>query len=171
MEKKMIRYDYQEIEVKKHHKWLYMDYYPCFGWELLEVMPSEKRNRNIHLSFKRNYDVREKEKLVHYQSKFDYCMEEIGNIEIAKIFTAVLCAIAIGIIGIAFSLAACFLVREGTSLGILLLIPGMIAFLLAYPCYLVVAKEKKKQMDPFVKKRYDELFQIGETARKIMEQS
>ena len=66
MEKKLVHYDYQEIDIKKHFKWLYMDYYPCFGWEVLEVMASEKHSANLHISMRRKYDLRGKDRLCHY---------------------------------------------------------------------------------------------------------
>lgn len=72
-EKILNHYDYQDIEVKKHFKWMYLDYYPCFGWDVLETMPSENRKRYLHISLRRDYDIPEKDRLTHYQSKFDNC--------------------------------------------------------------------------------------------------
>lgn len=171
MEEKMVRYDYQDIETKKHFKWLYMDYYPCFGWEVLEVMPSEKRDANLHISFRRNYAVRGKDRLCHYQTKFDGCMEEIRNLEIARKFSAAVSAAVIGLIGLVFIIGTILLTGNGVSTGFLLLIPGILLFLLSYPCYLVVERNKKKQVEPFMEERYDELFQISQAAKQILEQS
>ena len=79
IKKVLNHYDYQDIEVKKHFKWLYLDYYPCFGWDVLETMPSENRKKYLHISFRRDYNIPGKDRLIHYQSKFDNCMSEIQN--------------------------------------------------------------------------------------------
>lgn len=171
MGEKLIRYDYQDIEVKKHFKWLYMDYYPCFGWETMEVMSSEKRDSNLHISFRRNYDVRGKDRLCHYQAKFDGCMEEIRNLEIARKFSAAVSAAIIGVIGMLFIIGTFLLVGDGVLPGFFLLIPGFLLFLLSYPCYLIVEKNKKKQIEPFVEEQYKELYQIAQAAKQVLEQS
>ena len=171
MEKKLVHYDYQEIDIKKHFKWLYMDYYPCFGWEVLEVMASEKHSANLHISMRRKYDLRGKDRLCHYQAKFDGCMEEIRNLEIAHFFAATLSAVLVGLIGMVFVAGTVILLKDGMSTGGFLLIPAIIAFLLAYPCYLLVRKNKQKQIEPFVKERYEELFRIGQAAKEVLEQS
>lgn len=171
MEKKLVHYDYQEIDIKKHFKWLYMDYYPCFGWEVLEVMASEKRNANLHISMRRKYDLRGKDRLCHYQARFDSCMEEIRNLEIARLFSATLSAVMVGLVGVIFIVGMIIMSKNSVFTALFMLIPAIIAFLLAYPCYLLVKKNKQKQIEPFMKERYEELFRIGQAAKEVLEQS
>ena len=51
------------------------------------------------------------------------------------------------------------------------MIPALAALFLAYTRYLAVLHAKQKQTEPFIQERYDELFQIGQSARQILEQS
>lgn len=171
MEKPLIYYDYLDIEVKKHFKWLYTEYYPCFGWELLEIMSSEKKKSNLHLTFRRKHDFRRKDIICHYQMRFDHCMEELRNLEISEIFSSVISSVMVGVAGILFLLAGSYLLKNGAAYGGILLIPGFAAFFLAYPCYRIVARNKKKQTESFIKKRHDELFEISQKAVQILEQS
>lgn len=171
IKKVLNHYDYQDIEVKKHFKWLYLDYYPCFGWDVLETMPSENRKKYLHISFRRDYNIPGKDRLIHYQSKFDNCMSEIQNLEISMCFAPTVCAAIVGLIGIFFLVGAfSFMSAEGKA-GLFLMIPALAALFLAYPCYLAVLHAKQKQTEPFIQERYDELFQIGQSARQILEQS
>ena len=48
-----------------------------------------------HISMRRKYDLRGKDRLCHYQAKFDSCMEEIRNLEIAHFFAATLSAVLV----------------------------------------------------------------------------
>ena len=170
-EKILNHYDYQDIEVKKHFKWMYLDYYPCFGWDVLETMPSENRKRYLHISLRRDYDIPEKDRLTHYQSKFDNCMSEIQNLEVSMCFAPTVCAAIVGLFGIFFLMGAFSFISAGGKVGVFLMIPALAALFLAYPCYLAVFHAKQKQTEPFIRERYDELFQIGQSARKILERS
>ena len=171
MEKKSDHYEYQNIEVKQQFKWLYLDYYPSFGWEVLETIPGENAGKKWHISLKRNYHIAQKDRLLHYQSHFDSCMEELRNMEISVRFSAVACALVIGAAGLFFLFGALALIGTGKGLGFFLMIPAAAAFLLAYPGYLAVFHMKKRQIDPSVKEHYEQLFQISQSARQILEKS
>ena len=171
MEKNRVHYDYQDIEVRKHFKWLYLDYYPDFGWNLLEVIPAERKKKYLHMSFRRDYNIPGKDRLIHYQARFDNCIGEIRNLEISMWFSATVSAVIVGMIGFFFLIGAMGMLHSGGSLGFFLLIPALAAFLLAYPCYLAVFRAKQKQTERFIKERYEELFRIGMSASQILEQS
>lgn len=170
MKKAMVYYDYLDIDVKKHFKWFYTEYYPCFGWELLEIMSSEKSKSNLHLTFKRKHDFREKDRICHYQHKFEHCMEELRDLEISKKFSAIVSGVAVGLAGILFVTAGIILMKQGAAYGMALLIPGFASFLLAYPCYRVISRNKEKQVEPLIQERHDELFLLSQKAAQILEQ-
>lgn len=170
MEKKIIHYDYKNIETKNHLKWLYLDYYPCFGWEVLEMIASKRKRGNVEISLKREYNIAAKNQLIHFQARFDNCIEEICNIEKFVHFSASLCSLFIGGIGLFFLLGIVLATDVALKLRLCLLIPAVAAFFLAYPCYLAAFQYKKRQMDSVLQKHYGELFQISESASRILNQ-
>lgn len=166
----MIYYDYLNIEVKKHFKWIYTQYYPCFGWELLESMSSETKRSDIQLAFRRKHDLQGRDRLSHYQQKFDHYMKELRNFEQLEKFTALLSGVAVGMIGALFLISALYLLVQGETYGLLLMIPGAISLFFVYPCYNAMLRSKKRQVEPYIKEYYDEIYETCKKAKKVLEQ-
>lgn len=169
MNKNLLRYDYQNLEVRKHLQWIYKEYYPCFGWELVECISSEKGKAFVHLSFKREHSIRTRQELLRTQGRFDACIEEIRNLEISKEFTATVAAVIIGITGFLFMGFAGYYLWIGLKIGAFLIIPGIAGLTAAFPCYRVIKHEKEKSAETCLNKRYEELYTIASKAVSLLD--
>ncbi|WP_125570672.1 hypothetical protein [Lacticaseibacillus songhuajiangensis] len=167
MSEQLIHFQYCNVNVKQRYKWLYLDYYPCFGWEWLETVPAKAGQSYTQLTFRRKYTLQRHTDLQRAQNKFDSCMDEIDNLETSTGFAATTSALVLGIIGIFFIIGTILMMIKGWDSAMLLLIPGSVAFLAAYPVYLIVKRNKEKQIVPFVSKRMDRLYEISLSAEKL----
>lgn len=167
MNEQLTHFQYCNVDVKRRYKWLYLNYYPCFGWEWLETIPANNGHAYVQLTFRRKYTLQQQVRLQRAQNKFDSCMTEIDNLEISIGFAAATSALVLGIIGIFFLVGTILMVIKGLGSGMLLLIPASVAFLAAYPVYLLVKKSKEQQIVPFVDKRMERLYEISLSAEKM----
>ena len=162
-----VPYDYRELDVRKNFKWLYIDNYPSFGWEFIEAVKSEKGRNYVHLSFRRESKVEQKAEIMRLQKCFESCMEILYNMEISKVFAAVSGGLILGVLGAICLIISVYIMVAESSLGFLLMLPGLAGCLLAYPCYRSVKLKKEKQMESVSEEKKKELYQACKKASNI----
>lgn len=165
--KNLERYDYLEKKVNSHFEIFYTEYYPCFGWVIVKEATLKNRNLEVHIAFRRKFDIAHKMELLRLQAKFDSCMEELRNLEIAKVFGAVAAAVMLGLLGIGFMIGAIMLSSIYGVLGGVLAIPAMGGWLMAFPCYRMIKGKKQKVIQPLIDEKYEELYQISLSAYQL----
>ena len=100
-----VGYEYKRKEILREHASLYLDSYPCFGWE--EDPNAETVQERIHpggyvnLNFRRDRKICNKVELTRLQRNFDGCILEIDRLEKSKTTFATIAAIVIGVVGTA----------------------------------------------------------------------
>ena len=101
-----IGYEYKEKIVPTELASLYMDSYPCFGWE---PDPNSSYQHGgmmqigkVSLRFRRDRKLFNRMELTRLQRNFDGCVLEIERLEQSKTSAATMWALIIGLIGTAF---------------------------------------------------------------------
>lgn len=179
-----IGYEYREIMVSKEYISIYMDSYPCFGWEPdpnrgmeEEGISSAARAKKIdhadrkRLYFRRNHNISNKAELTRLQRNFDSCIREIEELNRSKTTTALMISLFIGILGTAFMAGSVFAVIAEPPiiwLTVLLAVPGFVGWILPYFLYRILVRKKAEEVNPLIEQKYDEIYTICEKGNKLL---
>ena len=180
-----IGYEYREVAVSGEYISIYMDSYPCFGWE-----PDPNRamgqeggasipkgaERADHgdrktLYFRRSHSISNKAELTRLQRNFDSCIQEIEELNRSKTITALMAALSVGIVGTAFMAGSVFAVTAEPPviwLMILLALPAFAGWVL--PCFLYrkLVQKKSAEVNPLIEQKYDEIYTICEKGNNLI---
>ncbi len=165
-----ISYEYREIAVPEELSSLCRDSYPCFGWEM-DWNREQKGQKNRVLYFRRNRMISNKTELTRLQRHFDKCVKELTALERAKTTQAVIAAMSVGLFGtmcMAGSTFAITMAHPMVWLMILLAIPGFLGWILPYFLYRGLVRKKTREIEPLIKKTYDEIYRICEQGNKLL---
>lgn len=168
-----IGYEYKEVEVKKELASLYMDSYPCFGWEIdpNRTAESEKMYGYVALHFRRNRKICNKMELTRLQRNFDGVLSEIGHLERSKTTKAAAVALLVGILGTVFMAGSVFAVTAEPPiifLCVILAIPGFVLWILPYFLYRRLVRRRTEQVAPLVEDKLDEIYTICENGKQLL---
>ncbi|WP_455718441.1 hypothetical protein [Anaerosporobacter sp.] len=169
-----IGYEYKEKIVPKSMVSMYLDSYPCFGWE-------EDLNRTYHgengysghiaLRFRRDRKICNKTELTRLQRNFDGCVSEIEALERSKSSMPTMWALIVGIIGTAFIAGSVFAVTANPPLiilCILLAVPGFTGWFSAFFIYRILLQKQIEKVAPLIEDKYDELYAICEKGNRLL---
>ena len=165
--KNYIGYEYTEIRAGVQHLSMMLDGYMGFGW-----VPDENRPQGgnvVHL--KRDRKIVNRAELTRLQRHFDACMDELASLEKSKHSTATIIAMTAGLVGTVFIAGSVFAVTATPPiiwLTILLAIPGFIGWAVPIFLYKAIYRRQAKKLEPLIEAKYDEIYEIGEKAAKLL---
>lgn len=163
-----IGYEHQSLTVSGRMLALYTDNYQYFGWELEEKSRPLPGVNKYLLGFKRNWKIINKVELTRLQRQFDSHIREIERMEQSKFVFASMAAYTIGIIGSAFMAGAVFAYLAGIiPLCIVLAVPGILGWIVPFWCYRFMQKKKAAEVQPFIERKYEELYAVCERAHAL----
>lgn len=146
---------------------VYADGYTNFGW-ILEGASYAQGTSQVNLKFKRDRKIPNKPESTRLQRQFEACVLEIENMESSKVRSATALACAIGVIGTAFMAGFAIVVDYPAAASVVLAIPGLAGWILAYPCYCMIKKKKTNEVQPFIDGKYDEIYEACENAHHLL---
>ena len=176
-------YEYREVMVPKEFISIYMDSYPCFGWEAdpNRQVPENssgaewEKNPNAHnsqtLYFRRNRSISDKAELTRLQRNFDSCVKEIETLNRSKTTAALTVSLLVGILGTGFMAGSVFAVTAEPPmiwLMILLAVPGFVGWILPYFLYRTLEDRKEAEVHPLIEQKYDEIYAICEKGNNLI---
>lgn len=167
-----ISYEYQEITVPKELFSLCRDSYSCFGWEADRNPEQEQKTGNtVTLYVRRNRAISNKTELTRLQRHFDHCIRELTALEQAKTRMPAILALTVAVLGTAFMAGATFAVTANPPviwLMILLAVPGLLGWILPYFLYHGLVRRKTMEIDPLIRKKYDEIYRVCEQGNNLL---
>ena len=164
-----IGYEYVNIFVRNDMELFYEDNYPCFGWILEKVSMQLPGSLFVELRFKRNRKIRNRMELTRLQKQFDFIVKKIAKQERAKSSTATALSITIALIGTAFITLSVFAyIGDMAWLCILFSVPGIVGWVIPYPCFKKIYRKKSEQIKPLIEKNYDDIYKVCEKAHDLL---
>lgn len=168
-----IGYEYKEITVPMEYMSLYMDNYPCFGWESdpNRTDKADKPGKNMTLHWHRNRKITNRTELTRLQRNFDALVTEIKKLEASKEKLAAMYSLITGFIGLAFIAGSVLAVTAQPVrilLCVLLGIPGILLWLAAYPVYLFVLKKRTEAVTTLIEDKYDQVYEVCEKGKRLL---
>lgn len=170
-----IGYEYKEKSVPVPFTSLYLDSYPCFGWEEdpngINHIKNTKSTGHVSLRFRRNRKICNKTELTRLQRSFDGCLAEIEALERSKTSLASMCALIVGLIGTAFMAGSVFAATAEPPMWILMIIlavPGFGGWIAAYFVYQILVRRRTVKVAPLIEQKYDELYEICEKGNHLL---
>lgn len=170
-----IGYEYKEKSVPASFSSLYLDSYPCFGWEEdpngSNHIENTKTTGRVSLRFRRDRKICNKTELTRLQRSFDGCMAEIEALENAKTSLATMWTLIVGLVGTAFIAGSTFAVTAEPpmwTLMILLAIPGFIGWIATYFVYQWLVRRQTAKVAPLIEQKYNELYEICEKGSRLL---
>lgn len=170
-----IGYEYKEKSVPEPFISLYLDSYPCFGWEAdpngSNHIQNTKSTGRVSLRFRRNRKICNKTELTRLQRSFDGCLAEIEALERSKSSFALACALTVGLIGTAFMAGSVFAAAAEPPRWILmaiLAVPGFAGWGASYFVYRFLVRRRTAKVAPLIEQKYDELYEICEKGNHLL---
>lgn len=165
-----IGYEYKELRIERGMEGIYLDSFPCFGWEADTASGSALNAVIKELRFKRDRSIRNKAELTRLQRQFEASVHEITALEKSRTAKASIAAFSIGIIATALLAGATFSYLGGVLwLMVLLAIPGFLGWILPYFCYRSLYEKRSGEILPLIEAKYDEIYEICEKANRLRE--
>ena len=169
--KNYIGYEYKTVTVDSEKSSMYLDAYENFGWIPEDAAQARQFTGTVALKLKRDRKILNKAELTRLQQHFEACMDEITSLENSKIGKATISAIVIGLAGAAFLAGSVFAVTASPPiiwLCVLLGIPGLIGWALAYPLFKLFVKKRAAEVAPLIEQKYDEIHEICENGSALV---
>ena len=164
-------YDYKEVNVNGKKVSFYLDCYENFGWIPDENFPLKSNTPSVTLHLKRNRKIVNKTELTRLQRHFEACADELIMLEKSKKTSAHTISLTIGMIGTAFMAGSVFAItaeKPRIGLSVLLAIPAFIGWILPLVLYQRFVIAKAKKVDPFIEKKYDEIYEICQKGHDLL---
>lgn len=169
--KDFIGYEYKEVTVNTEQASMYLDCYENFGWHADENMPLSNGLNQTKIKLKRDRKIINKTELTRLQRNFESCVSEIEKLEKSKTSTAVIYALAIGILGTAFIAGSTFAITAQPPhivLCIILAVPGFICWIIPYFVYKRTVNSRTKRLTPMIEDKYEEIYEICKKGNKLL---
>lgn len=169
-----IGYEYKRKEVMREYASLYLDSYPCFGWEEDPNKTAQEgtyQNGTVSLYFRRDRKLCNKTELTRLQRNFDSCITEIERLEHSKKRAATIVALLIGMAGCAFMAGSVFAVTARPPLiflCIVLAIPGFCGWIAPYFTYRTLARKKTEQVSILIEDKMEEIYSVCEKGKELL---
>lgn len=166
-----VGYEYKEVTAPKEQASMYIDCYENFGWEPDENIVATEGHSYITVRMKRDRKIINKMELTRLQNHFEACAKEIDAMEKSKTSAAMVCALAVAVIGTAFLAGSTFAVIHEPPfiwLCILLAIPGFIGWILPYFIYNRIVRQSIQKIQPMIEAKKEEIYEICEKGNSLL---
>lgn len=166
-----IGYEYKDITVWREMEPLYADAYTNFGWTLegTDISSVLQGTNTVSMRFKRDRKIRNKAELTRLQRQFEACAHEIQALERSKPSSAIVAALAVGLIGTAFLAGSVFAYIGGMLVfSIVLAVPGFLGWIIPYFMYRKIQRDKTAKLSPLIEQKYDEIYSTCEKANGLL---
>lgn len=170
-----VGYEYKRKETVKEHASLYLDSYPCFGWE--EDPNTETLQERTHtggyvtLKFRRDRKICNKAELTRLQRNFDGCIMEVEKLEKSKETLAAAVALMIGVVGTVFMAGSVFAVTAESPLILLcivLAIPGFAGWIAPWFVYRALVRKRTEEIQPMIEDKMEELYEVCRKGKDLL---
>jgi len=166
-----IGYDYKTVVTSADKASLYLDAYETFGWMPDDAMPGRTQLGGIvTLKLKRDRKILNKAELTRLQQHFEACIDEIDTLENSKTRAAMIYSLAAGLTGTALIAGSVFAVTAEppmVMLCVLLGIPGLAGWALAYPLFKRIIQKRTFDVTPLIEQKYDDIHDICEKGNAL----
>ena len=170
-----VGYEYKRKEILREHASLYLDSYPCFGWEedpnAETVQERTQPGGYVTLNFRRDRKICNKVELTRLQRNFDGCILEIDRLEKSKTTFATIAAMVIGVVGTACMAGSVFAVTAEPPLimlCILLAIPGFAGWITPWFVYRVLIRKRSAKIQPLIEDEMEELYEVCRKGKDLL---
>lgn len=170
-----VGYEYKRKEILKEHASLYLDSYPCFGWEEdpnAEIAQERTQPEGyVTLNFRRDRKICNKVELTRLQRNFDGCILEIDRLEKSKATLATIAAMVIGVAGTACMAGSVFAVTADPpliTLCIILAIPGFVGWIAPWFVYRVLIRKRSAKIQPLIEDEMEELYEVCRKGKDLL---
>ncbi|RHR26201.1 hypothetical protein DWX43_16040 [Clostridium sp. AF19-22AC] len=170
-----VGYEYKRKEILKEHASLYLDSYPCFGWEEdPNTGIAQERTQPggyVTLNFRRDRKICNKVELTRLQRNFDGCILEIDRLEKSKATLATIAAMVIGVTGTACMAGSVFAVTVDPpliTLCIILAIPGFAGWIAPWFVYRVLIRKRSAKIQPLIEDEMEELYEVCRKGKDLL---
>ena len=178
---KFVGFEYKDVITSANRASFLIDGYKNFGWLVDEnvhfgITPGitnsySNSNSNVVIRLKRDRKLLNKMELTRLQRNFECCIKEIDHLEKSKTSKAIMYALTVGIVGMAFMAGSVFAVTAEPPkivLCIILAIPAFTGCISPYFIYKEVEKKRAAITDPLIEEKHDEIFEICEKGNKLL---
>ncbi len=174
MNENAITFDYKTVKVKREMEVIVGDAYENLGWELVSSNSAEGSPFEVILSFKRDRKIENKIGLLKLQQKIDLCLAEIDTFQRKRKTGGIVAGISMGVVsaltfGGGLSMCLCLkglgFMLGGIAIGLVGVGLGFLSWVIAKK----VAKKKNEDLTPIIEQEFDNLADLCETARNIVD--
>lgn len=176
-----IVYEYKDIIADSSKLPMLLDGYKNFGWEIdrnltdfvLEGLPggANAYHKKSVVRLKRNIKIVNRVELTRLQHNFEANIREIDRLKASKVSSATMCALIIGLIGVAFMIFS-ILAFAADDLciirGIICLFPAFLGLTTPYFVFKNIVVNQTEKVMPLIEKKYDENYQLFEKGCKLL---
>lgn len=164
-DRKFVSYEYKYISGSEEYLTLMVDGYKNFGWEMEETTSMKENPQKSQVKLKRDWKIVNKAELTRLQQHFESAASEIQILQKKQHTFPTMVAITVGILGTAFMALSTFSITAASPsvfLCVLFAIPGFLGWIAPYFIYKELAKKEYIKLQPFIDKKYDEVYEICE---------
>lgn len=165
-------YDYLNVTVERDLCSQYMDGYQSMGWQLDPNLSQETAGSKTTIHMKRSRNILNKMELTRLQRHYEACMQEIIALEASRQSIPTMVAIGMGVVGCAFMAGGTMVVTLAEPpiywLMVLLAIPGIALWALAYPAYKAIQRRRTSRVLPLIDAKYDEAYEVCAKAQQLL---
>lgn len=155
MKQDYVAYEYTSITVKEELKQMYLDYYKYFGWIYINdnkktdyYINSNPSQDIVNLKFKRNRNIKNKEKLQELQTKCINAILKVNKLEKEPHEKATMYSLITGFMAIVFILLTVLCVTGTKILWIPAILCGLVGLACVVTPYFVYKKVfAKKELE------------------------
>ena len=166
-----VGYDYKTVTTNAEKASMILDAYKNFGWAPDDTLPANPHGAKVTLKLKRDRKILNKAELTRLQQHFEACMDEISRLENSKTQKAMILSLTVGLVGTAFLAGSVFAVTHAPpmiALCVILGVPGLIGWALAYPLFRFLTKKRTAVVAPLIEQKYDEIHEICEKGNDLI---
>lgn len=171
--KNYVGYDYKTLTVDRSNVSFYLDCYENFGWTADNERTQEHITGMVTLALKRDRKIVNKTELTRLQRHFEDCLDKIRSLEMSKTQTPTIVSIVVGLVGTAFLAGSVFAVTATPPvvwLCVLLGIPGLTGWALAYFVFQRLLRTKTEALAPLIEQKRDEIDEICEKGHLLLKE-
>lgn len=163
-----VGYEYKSVVAPHGLASLYIDCYPCFGWEI-EGRTSDSFGSRMALAFRRNRKMKNKVEVNKLQHQFEQGIETIEHLEKSKTMRASIVAYAVGLLGTAFLAGATFSFLAGQIIiCIVSAVPGFLGWGIAYLLYRRIYAKQSAKASVEIERALDGMYATCEKANTLL---
>lgn len=163
---KFIMNEYLTVNINQDLVQLCCDCYNALGWTILNT---SRGVDSITIELQRDRKIKNRAALCDLQRKCEDAFITIEKLEKLKTAKAIGFSLGVGLLGTAFMAGSILAMNRNIILfGIILSIPGIIGWGLAYFLYKKLLRESQEKSKPIIDKNYDVIYEACEKANQLL---